>query len=287
MSEFRIGTCSWKYDCWKGIVYPEFGEFDYLEEYSKHYNTVEIDQWFWSLFAPAKVLLPNNKTVKDYNRKIQKDFLFTIKVPNSLTLTHYYRKDIKNQLIKNPHFLSTNLFKDFAKSIKPLNENIGCLIFQFEYLNKEKMSSQAKFQNYLKDFIENAGEMTPLIGIEIRNPNYINKSFFDFLSSHKIIPVLLAGYYMPDIQETYLKLKDHLNDKVVFRLHGRDRSEIEKISGENWNKIYIDRREELIILSKIFNELLSKNVDVFVNVNNHFEGSAPLTIKRINELIHT
>lgn len=44
MSEFRIGTCSWKYDSWKGIIYPQFGEFDYLEEYVKQYSTVEIDQ---------------------------------------------------------------------------------------------------------------------------------------------------------------------------------------------------------------------------------------------------
>jgi len=287
MSEFRIGTCSWKYDSWKGIVYPEFGEFDNLEEYSKLYNTVEIDQWFWSLFAPSKVLLPNSNTAKDYKQKIPNDFLFTIKVPNSLTLTHYYRKNNKEQLIKNPHFLSIDLFNDFIKSIKPLKDNIGCLIFQFEYLNKEKMFSQDNFQNIFIDFLDNAGDMAPLVGVEIRNPNYLNKSFFDFLSLHKIIPVLLVGYYMPDIQETYSKLKDYLKTKVVFRLHGPNRSRIEKISGENWNKIYIDRKEELLKLSKIFNELLTKNVDVFVNVNNHFEGSAPLTIKRITELINT
>ena len=41
----RIGTCSWKYESWKGIVYPEFGDFNFLEEYSKTFNTVEVDQW--------------------------------------------------------------------------------------------------------------------------------------------------------------------------------------------------------------------------------------------------
>ena len=58
MNNLKIGTCSWKYDSWKGIVYPEFGDFNYLEEYSKKYNTVEIDQWFWSLFPNNKVTLP-------------------------------------------------------------------------------------------------------------------------------------------------------------------------------------------------------------------------------------
>ena len=23
--------------------------FDYLQEYSRHFSTVEVDQWFWSL----------------------------------------------------------------------------------------------------------------------------------------------------------------------------------------------------------------------------------------------
>jgi len=36
----RIGTCSWKYDSWKGIIYPDFGELDFFEEYSKYFNTV-------------------------------------------------------------------------------------------------------------------------------------------------------------------------------------------------------------------------------------------------------
>jgi hypothetical protein len=50
MSHLLIGTCSWKYDSWRGIIYPDFGEFNYLEKYSKNYNIVEVDQWFWPLF---------------------------------------------------------------------------------------------------------------------------------------------------------------------------------------------------------------------------------------------
>jgi uncharacterized protein YecE (DUF72 family) len=64
MKKLWIGTCSWKYDSWKGIVYPEFGDFNYLEEYSKKYNTVEIDQWFWSLFPNNKVTLPKKNVVR-------------------------------------------------------------------------------------------------------------------------------------------------------------------------------------------------------------------------------
>ena len=49
----RIGTSSWKYDSWKALVYDldkNYKPQDYLSDYSQYYNTVEIDQWFWSLF---------------------------------------------------------------------------------------------------------------------------------------------------------------------------------------------------------------------------------------------
>ena len=50
MAKIRIGTCSWKYDSWRGLVYRDQAKKNYLQEYSELYDTVEIDQWFWSLF---------------------------------------------------------------------------------------------------------------------------------------------------------------------------------------------------------------------------------------------
>ena len=66
----RIGTCSWKYDSWKGLIYPDKDEFNFLSEYSKHFNTVEVDQWFWSLFEPKKAVLPKDSDVKSYTKSV-------------------------------------------------------------------------------------------------------------------------------------------------------------------------------------------------------------------------
>lgn len=283
MSSIRFGTCSWKYESWKGIIYPESGRFNYLKEYSKHFDTVEIDQWFWSLFETNKIVLPKLKDVNDYSSSVSDEFLFTIKVPNSLTLTHYYRKNKKDVLKQNPYFLSIDLFKEFLSSIKPIITKTGCLIFQFEYLNKEKMKSQIEFEKRFEEFFEQISSNKIPIGIEIRNPNYLNKKFFNFIGRNKIIPVFLQGYYMPDINKTIRDLGKDIIGSVVIRLHGPDRSGIEKISGENWNKIYINRQQEIDSLSSLFNDLLSREIDLFINVNNHFEGSAPLTIDRIKK----
>lgn len=280
MSSIRFGTCSWKYESWKGLVYPEEEEFNYLEEYSKHFNTVEIDQWFWSLFQPSKIVLPNKDLIKKYKTSVPENFLFTIKVPNSVTLTHYYSSSKNDQLISNPHFLSINIYNEFINILEPIKNQIGCLIFQFEYLNKQKMNSLVEFQNRFSDFYSNLDKHFP-IGIEIRNPNYLTKNFFAFLKDLKIVPVLLEGYYMPPVIETFNKFKEYFTGTIIFRLHGPDRKNIEHISKGIWNQIYIDREEELKGLSKIFKEFLTKDVDLFINVNNHFEGSPPLTIQKI------
>lgn len=277
----RIGTCSWKYESWKGIVYSNKNSKNYLKEYSQKFNTVEVDQWFWSLFPPAKVVLPQENVVEAYKKSIPDDFLFTIKVPNSITLTHFY-KDTKDDALKpNPYFLSVELFNEFLNAIEPIKKHIGCLIFQFEYLNKQKMKSLSEFQLRFAEFIEQVKKNVPPVGIEIRNPNYLNEKYFSFLSQQNLAPVFLEGYYMPPITEVYSRFKDHIKHLAVIRLHGPDRKGIEKIANDNWNQIYINRDKEIKSIVEMIKELQNKGVDLFVNVNNHFEGSAPLTIVKL------
>src|SRR3989304_9592284 len=91
--KLRIGTCSWKYDSWKGIVYSENENINYLQEYSQHYNTVEIDQWFWSLFSSTKIILPQKSLVLEYQKTVPKDFKSTIKLLIAITLTLFYNKN--------------------------------------------------------------------------------------------------------------------------------------------------------------------------------------------------
>lgn len=281
----RIGTCSWKYDSWKGLVYKNSNTKNYLREYSNKFNTVEIDQWFWSLFPPSNVVLPRKNVAEEYKNSVPPDFLFTIKVPNSITLTHFYKQLKEEELKPNPHFLSSELFNGFLSSIEPLLNQTGCLIFQFEYLNKQKMKSFSEFQKKFLEFYREIEKMSLPIGIELRNPNYLNENFFSFLAELKILPVFLEGYYMPPIKEIYDKYKKIIKDSVVIRLHGPDRKVVEMIANDDWSKIYINRDKELKSIVELIKDLQSREVDLFLNVNNHFEGSAPLTIEKIKKLI--
>jgi uncharacterized protein YecE (DUF72 family) len=280
MASLRIGTCSWKFDSWVGLVYAGKDKSAYLREYAERYDTVEIDQWFWSLFGGDKVALPAPGVAEEYAASVPAGFRFSVKVPNSITLTHFYKKSKSDPLVDNPHFLSADLFGQFLGALEPMGRKLGPVIFQFEYLNRQKMASQAAFLEQLGRFIS-ACPPGYQYCVEIRNPNYINGEYFRFLKAHGLHPVFLQGYYMPSIFEIYSQFSSDIRKITVIRLHGPSRSDIEAKTGKKWNRIVEPRDMELDSLKQMLEDLRTRKVTTYLNVNNHYEGSAPLTIERI------
>jgi len=286
----RIGTCSWKYDSWKGLIYnpdKRYRAHDYLSAYAKYFTTVEIDQWFWSLFS-AGVKLPDPDTVKQYADSVPDDFRFTVKAPNAITLTHFYAKQPKGQEHHtnepNPHFLGVDLLKRFLETLKPMQGKLGPIMFQFEYLNKHKMPSLAAFVDQLHGFFENAPAGFRY-AIETRNPNYLKGELTDALRQLGLGYVLLDGYYMPRIAEVATKINIGTAPFSIIRLHGPNRAEIEEETGSTWNQIVESKDEGIKATADIIRQNVAAGVDTYVNVNNHYEGCAPLTIQRLVALL--
>lgn len=279
----HIGTCSWKYDSWQGLVYPENKPLNYLREYSRHYHTVEVEQWFWSLFSGDTAVMPKPSVVQEYAQSVPDNFIFAIKVPNSITLTHHYKKDKNDPLIPNPHYLSVALMQRFLESLAPISKNIGPFIFQFEYLNKQKVPGG------LKQFIERFGEFAKQLPagqnyfVETRNPNFLNEKYFGFLNSQGLYHVFLQGYYMPSVFDLYTTYREQVRGRVVIRLHGPDRKGMEEQTGNDWSHVVSPRDHDIASLVGMLSDLQSRRVETFLFVNNHFEGSAPRTIVRIEE----
>jgi uncharacterized protein YecE (DUF72 family) len=281
----RIGTCSWKYDSWKGLYYdPEkkYRADDYLADYARHLDSVEVDQWFWSLF-PGGNRLPDTRTVETYAASVPGDFLFTVKAPNSITLTNYYSKQPKRYAEyagrPNPNFLNNDLLEQFLERLSPLGKKLGPIMFQFEYLNRKKMPSKEVFLDQMAEFIATAPKGFEY-AVESRNPNYFSPVFFDFLKSHCVGFVYIDGYYMPPIQDVFDKYKPATANHCVIRLHGGDRAEIERATGEIWDHVVAPKPQGLAAAARIVRANSERGVRTFVNVNNHYEGSAPLTIRR-------
>jgi uncharacterized protein YecE (DUF72 family) len=286
MSRLRIGTCSWRYPSWAGLVYSAAKGTNYLEEYARRYDTVEVDQWFWSLFEGSEPRLPSPSDVEEYRRSVPPGFRFTVKVPDSITLTHFRSRSKTDPLVPNPHFLSPDLFARFLSSLEPLGDALGPIILQFEYLNRSKMSGQAEFAERLGDFLERIPP-GPEYALETRNSHWLNAAHFELMARHGLMPVLLQGYWMPPVTEVYQKWRHLLVQArtVLIRLHGPDREGMETRTGRQWDRLVVPRDEELGAVVAMAEELLGAGVDVYLNVNNHYEGSAPLTIQRIQALL--
>jgi uncharacterized protein YecE (DUF72 family) len=279
-----LGTCSWKYPSWHGLVYSAPEPENYLEEYARVYNTVEVDQWFWSLFPGAKIKLPEEKTVHEYAESVPEDFRFTVKVPNSITLTHYYQRHKGEGLEENPQFLSPELFARFMETMDPLKGKIGALIFQFEYLNKAKMAGLPAFLEKMERFFDAVPRDVACL-VETRNQNYLRDEYFSFLNRMDLGHVFLQGYYMPDITETYLSFQGLIRKMTMLRLHGYERDDMEKRTGKKWDRIIENRDDDLKNIAAMVRDLLGRKIVTYLNVNNHYEGSAPLTIKKLEALL--
>jgi uncharacterized protein YecE (DUF72 family) len=172
--------------------------------------------------------------------------------------------------------------EEFLELLAPLSTKIGPLIFQFEYLNKQKIPSLTTF---LERFGEFVGKLPDgyLYCVETRNPNYLSNRYFDFLAERTLYHVFLQGYYMPSIFEVYEKYREHIHGLTVIRLHGPDREEIEKQTGNDWSRIIAPKDQDIAMLAEMLNDLQKRQVATYLYVNNHFEGSAPRTIVRIGE----
>ena len=273
-----IGTCSWNYDSWVDLVYTgrRATAAEYLTEYSEKYQTVEIDSWFYRLPDPAEVI--------DYLSYAGNELRFTCKLSSRISLTHKRQTKARPELIENPDFLSDELFQDYLSAIEPMLPRIDALILEFEYLNKQKMPSQEHFMHALDDFIRNVPADIPL-AVESRNSNFLNKEYFQFLKQKGVIHVFSEKIYMPGITSVYENSGSELAGSTVIRLLGGDRKAVEKKTNNKWNSL-VEPKNELVSIVQMTRDLVSRGKRVTVNVNNHYEGSAPLTIRKILDLIN-
>ena len=73
-----VGTCGWSYDDWKQVFYPNaLKQQNFLEFYSKVFQTVEIDSSFYHI--------PSKNTVINWDKKTPNNFKFSAKLPQEIT----------------------------------------------------------------------------------------------------------------------------------------------------------------------------------------------------------
>ena len=70
----RIGTCSWKYDSWEGIVYSRRDSGNLLCSIANGIPLSRSINGSWSLFDKDVPILPRTDTVREYADSVPPSF---------------------------------------------------------------------------------------------------------------------------------------------------------------------------------------------------------------------
>jgi uncharacterized protein YecE (DUF72 family) len=188
-----LGTQGFTFDDWVGTFYPSgTPRKAYLEEYSKHFPTVEIDSTFYGV--------PRNTTVHSWRERTPGSFLFAAKFPRLIT----HDKKLDRALGDAEHFVNT---------MQALGDKLGVLTMQFAY------DFTPQFFDRLDDFLK-ALPQGPRYAVEVRNREWLTPHFGEMLSHHNVALVLQDLHYMP-------RLDWITADFTVIRWLGR-RKDIER-----------------------------------------------------------
>ncbi len=107
--KWRLGTCGWSYEDWKGSFYPP-GCRDPLAYYAEHFDSLEIDStWYHS---------PSRRVVAGWRDRTPEGFRFAAKMPREITHERHFQ-DCETTAAA------------FLHSIEALGEKLAVVLVQF------------------------------------------------------------------------------------------------------------------------------------------------------------
>ena len=284
----RLGTSTWTYPGWKGLVYsrdyPATGSSAaMLAEYARHplFRTVGIDSFF---YRP-----PSPKTLHEYATALPPGFQCVSKVWDRITArTFNSPRKAARAGERNPDWLNAGLF--IAEVLDPMRthfgEHLGPFVFEFQAIGKSEKFSGAQFTEALDGFLGALPGDVPY-AIEVRNPEFLTPAYFAVLRDHGAAHVFNSWTRMPPIGEQLLLHESITAAFVVARALLRPgRSYAGAVEAfAPYDRIQEENpalRQDLVGLART---AINLRIPAYVIINNRAEGSAPLTAAAVAGLL--
>ncbi len=257
----RLGTSSWSSEDWVGSFYPPgTAPAEYLAEYAKSFETVEVDATFYR--PPAASMVRNSR------ERTPKGFVFAAKVPQAITHEKVL-EDCAEEL------------KDFLDAMENLGDKLGPLLLQFPYFNKKAFARPEDFLARLEPFL---AKLPPgfSFAVEVRNKNWITERFLDLLRKRKIALALIDHPWMTPVNQLAQKFDLITANFTYIRWLG-DRKGIEEKT-QRWDKIIVNRESDMEVWIPEIRRWLGRGTLVYAYFNNHYAGFGPGSIRLFNEI---
>lgn len=253
----HIGCQSWGYDDWitpiggETVFYPSGTKNDeMLGLYSRMLNTIEIDSTVYGI--------PSAATVEKWYEQTPDAFTFSLKMPREVTHERLLDKT------------TLPIVDEFVGRISRLEEKLGLILIQlpgsFEAIRENALNLRRFVSGLPREF---------RFAVEFRNSGWFNDWTYDELAASGVALCLVEGKWVPR-ELMFASLVKHELPFAYFRFMGeRDL--------RRFDRIYRERDETLAHWSKVIKKLKAK--EIFVYVDNYFEGHAPATANKLKVLL--
>ncbi|MEA2038994.1 MAG: DUF72 domain-containing protein [Thermodesulfobacteriota bacterium] len=194
----RIGTSGWNYPHWREIFYPvECPKSKWLEYYTRHFDTVELNATFYGL--------PKPETFGKWKQRTPDDFLWAVKANRYITHT---------KRLKEPE----ESLGRFYKAAISLQEKLGPVLFQ---LPPSLSFDEQDFEVFCQSLNQSQRH-----ALEIRHHSWISDRVFAILKNYNI------AFCVADTAGRYPYHEVVTADFIYIRLHGSRKLYVSEYSEE-------------------------------------------------------
>ena len=287
-SKVRLGTSSWTFPGWAGLVYEKrYGSQrsflrESLGEYAAHplMRTVGVDRGY---YTPV----PEDDWAA-YGRQLPSDFRAAVKVWQQVTMPGYPKHPRYGDKAgsRNPDFLNPALFAEavhaparagFANHMGPWIVEIAPSPFPID---------SAWFCEKLATFLDEAPRDFPF-AVELRDRKLLNREYARTLREHGASHVFNYWSRMPGIVEQ-MQVDGLLEGSpIVARLllpPGKRYADLKEAYAP-FDRLVAPQpqmRQDVVALVRA---ALERDLECYVLVNNKAEGSSPLTVQALAKLL--
>ncbi|MEH3085808.1 MAG: DUF72 domain-containing protein [Xylophilus ampelinus] len=296
----RLGTSSWNYPGWAGIVWDgEYAENALsrfgLTAYALHplMRAVSLDRAFYRAMTVAQF--------QAHAAQVPDDFRFVVKAPNLVTDAKSRDKS-GHRVLPNPDFLSAEAaVRDFAlPALDGLGHKLGALVFQLSPLPADLLADRAGLMRRLGDMLAALPDLRTAapdaaVAVEVRDPVWLSEDWMPDFSAvlRDAGATFCLGLHarMPAIDGQLAMLRRLWPGPLVcrwnlHRMHGGPGGfeEAERLYAP-FAAMRDPDPETRQVLAKVILATTRAGYNAYVTVSNKAEGSAPRTVVALAEEI--
>ncbi len=286
----KMGTSSWSFPGWAGIVFPKDGHSQtYLAQeglrlYTRHplLRTVGIDRGY---YAPIPA-----RDLERYAEQLLPGFPTVLKAPASYTSPVHLGHGSSPRGTPNPSFLDAESFLEVVATplLTSFRDHTAAVVLEFPPVPVAHRLSPKAFAQRLDTFLAQIPRELPL-GIELRNKDLLTPAYADVLRRHGAAHVFNYWSSMPMPADQLRVAPLDSAPFVVLRLMLRPGTHYEerKSSFAPFDRIIDPDPDMRRQVASIVERACALDKVVLILVNNKAEGSAPLTIEQLAEQLVT